>query len=84
MIRVILLILYLVRYHERDRIIKSENKADKWAAFMSFLNELYALVSLTILTPFKFSKRNSDQILSASSPLSLILMHPLDLIWTVS
>jgi len=31
-------------YHERDRIIKSENKADKWAAFMSFLNELYALL----------------------------------------
>jgi len=27
-------------YHERDRIIKSE----KWAAFMSFLNELYGLL----------------------------------------
>merc|ERR1712025_1263401 len=31
-------------YHERDRIIRSENKSGKWAAFMSFLNELYGLL----------------------------------------
>merc|ERR1712241_1034206 len=31
-------------YHERDRIIKAENKAGRWAAFMSFLNELYGLL----------------------------------------
>jgi len=29
-------------YHERDRIIRSE--AGRWAAFMSFLNELYGLL----------------------------------------
>jgi len=31
-------------YHERDRIIRAENKSDRWAAFMSFLNELYGLL----------------------------------------
>merc|ERR1712203_1125445 len=34
-------------YHERDRIIRAENKSDRWAAFMSFLNELYGLLKRT-------------------------------------
>ena len=33
-----------VRYHERERIIRASDKAGRWAAFMSFLNELYGLV----------------------------------------
>jgi len=31
-------------YHERERMIRSENKSGRWAAFMAFLNELYALL----------------------------------------
>jgi len=31
-------------YHERDRIIRASDKAGRWAAFMSFLNELYGLL----------------------------------------
>ena len=38
--------LILLRYHERDRIIRASDKAGRWAAFMSFLNELYGLVRL--------------------------------------
>ena len=38
------MILINVRYHERERIIRASDKAGRWAAFMSFLNELYGLV----------------------------------------
>jgi len=31
-------------YHERDRIIRASDKAGRWAALMSFLNELYGLL----------------------------------------
>ena len=34
----------LDRYHERERLLQTP---PRWAAFMSFLNDLYGLVSLT-------------------------------------
>eukprot|EP00092_Neocalanus_flemingeri_P024241 GFUD01026290.1.p1 GENE.GFUD01026290.1~~GFUD01026290.1.p1 ORF type:complete len:291 (+),score=89.38 GFUD01026290.1:121-993(+) len=32
-------------YHERDHLLRSDSKSGRWAAFMSFLNEMYGLLN---------------------------------------
>ena len=66
--------MWFCRYHERDRIIKAENKAGRWAAFMSFLNELYGLVSdcprYMTTAPTSGDSQSASCMLVLVSPLS--------------
>jgi len=43
-------------YHERDHLLRSDSKSGRWAAFMSFLNEMYGLLKrkqLQLLTKYE-------------------------------
>ena len=48
----------LLRYHQREVLLRAsqDNNNTKWAAFMSFLNEMYGLVR----TSMAYSKKSQQ------------------------